>query len=69
MLTTWMEKKGMTMYRLSKAAGVPYSTVNDLCSGKTRLEKYWMFPWKNCLPLVFYIVAALRILKVRSVTE
>ena len=39
MLTTWMEKKGMTMYRLAKTAGVPYSTVNDLCSGKTRLEK------------------------------
>ena len=39
MLTMWMEKKRMTMYRLSKTAGIPYSTVNDICSGKTRLEK------------------------------
>ena len=27
------------MYRLAKASSVPYTTVSDLCSGKTRIEK------------------------------
>lgn len=34
-----MNRKNMTMYRLSKTADVPYSTISDLCSGKTRIEK------------------------------
>lgn len=32
-------KKNMTKYRLSVLSGVPYATLNDICSGKTRLEK------------------------------
>ena len=24
-----------TMYRLAKDSGVPYSTINDICTGKT----------------------------------
>ena len=34
-----MENKNITMYRLSKDAGVPYATVNDICSGKAELVK------------------------------
>ena len=29
----------MTKYRLAVAAEVPHATLNDICSGKTRLEK------------------------------
>lgn len=32
-------KRGMTKYRLSLLAGVPHATLNDICSGKTRIEK------------------------------
>lgn len=34
-----MLKKNMTKYRLSRDSGIPYTTVNDICNGKTRLEK------------------------------
>ena len=27
-----------TMYRLAKDSGVPYSTINDVCTGKSRIE-------------------------------
>ena len=29
----------MTRYRLAFTAGIPHATLNDICSGKTRLEK------------------------------
>lgn len=29
----------MTKYRLAVRAGVPHATLNDICSGKTKLEK------------------------------
>ena len=34
-----MSQKGLTMYRLSKVCNLPYTTINDICSGKARLEK------------------------------
>ena len=34
-----MEQKRITKYRLSKDSGIPYTTINDICSGKARLEK------------------------------
>ena len=34
-----LQQKNMTIYRLSKESGVPYSTLNDICNGKTQLEK------------------------------
>ena len=34
-----LERQNMTKYRLSKLSDVPYSTLNDLCNGKTSLEK------------------------------
>ena len=34
-----MRQNHISMYRLSKASEVPYTTLNDIVSGKTRLEK------------------------------
>ena len=34
-----LENKGMTKYRLAKLSGVPHTTLNDIFSGKTRIEK------------------------------
>lgn len=33
-----LEMQHMTKYRLSKASGVPQTTINDICSGKAVLE-------------------------------
>ena len=32
-------QSGMTKYRLAKLSGVPHATLNDLCSGKSHIEK------------------------------
>ncbi len=32
-------ESGLTKYRVAKVSGVPHATLNDLCSGKTRIEK------------------------------
>lgn len=32
-------EKGMTKYRLAKLSGVPHATLNDICNGKTKIEK------------------------------
>ena len=32
-------QSGMTKYRVAKQSGIPYATLNDLCSGKTSIEK------------------------------
>lgn len=34
-----LEKRNMTKYRLSKESGVPQATINDICSGKTAVDK------------------------------
>ncbi len=34
-----LKERDITVYRLAKDSGVPYATVNDICNGKTRLEK------------------------------
>ncbi len=34
-----LAKRDMTKYRLAVQAGIPHTTLNDICSGKTRLEK------------------------------
>lgn len=34
-----LERKNMSLYRLSKNSGVPYATVHDICHGKTSLDK------------------------------
>ena len=32
-------KRDMTKYRLAVQAGIPHATLNDICSGMTKLEK------------------------------
>jgi len=39
MVERLLKKKNMTKYRLAVEAGIPHATLNDICSGKTRLEK------------------------------
>lgn len=34
-----LSQRGITKYRLSKSSGVPQTTINDICSGKTHIEK------------------------------
>ena len=34
-----LEERNITKYRFSKDSGIPYTTIQDLCSGKTRIEK------------------------------
>ena len=34
-----LAKRDMTKYRLAVQAGIPHATLNDICSGKTKLEK------------------------------
>ena len=34
-----LEQRNMTKYRLSKSSGVPQTTIIDICSGKSRIEK------------------------------
>ena len=34
-----LEKNKMSKYKLSKLSGVPYSTISDICSGKTDIKK------------------------------
>ncbi|NBK94386.1 helix-turn-helix domain-containing protein [bacterium 1XD21-13] len=34
-----LKKRNMTKYRLAIEVGIPHATLNDICSGKTRLEK------------------------------
>ncbi len=36
-LQTMLKEKGLTMYQLSKASGVPKTTVIDICSGKSEI--------------------------------
>ena len=34
-----INKKSLSKYRVAKNSGIPYMTLNDICSGKTRLDK------------------------------
>ena len=34
-----LERRHMTKYRLAVEAGIPHTTLNDICNGKTKLEK------------------------------
>ena len=34
-----LHEKNLSIYRLSRLSGVPYTTLNDICSEKTKLEK------------------------------
>jgi predicted transcriptional regulator len=34
-----LKEKGMSRYSLSKASGIPWATLSDICSGKTSLTR------------------------------
>lgn len=34
-----LQKRGISRYRLSKDSKVPWATLSDICSGKTKLER------------------------------
>lgn len=34
-----LAKRNITKYRLAVQAGIPHATLNDICSGKTKLKK------------------------------
>lgn len=34
-----LKDKNMSRYKLSKTSGVPQTTITDICSGKTSIEK------------------------------
>lgn len=34
-----LQEKGLSRYRLSKESGVPWATLSDICSGKTKFER------------------------------
>ncbi len=34
-----LSEKNMSIYKLAKLSGVPYSTVNDVCNNKTSIAK------------------------------
>ena len=34
-----LKEKNKSVYWLAKASEIPYATVNDICNGKTKLEK------------------------------
>lgn len=38
-IDTLLAKKKITRYQLAISAGIPHATLNDLCNGKTRLER------------------------------
>lgn len=38
-LESVMERKGLTRYQLSKISGIPWSTLSNICTGKTDFEK------------------------------
>ncbi|MBQ1410963.1 MAG: helix-turn-helix domain-containing protein [Oscillospiraceae bacterium] len=39
LLTELLAQRGISKYSLAKSSGVPYTTLNDICSGKTHLTK------------------------------
>lgn len=38
-LSEYLATQNISQYRISKDSGVPYTTVHDLCCGKTRIDK------------------------------
>lgn len=39
MINQLMQEKKLSKYRLAKNSGIPYTTVNDICSGHAQLSK------------------------------
>jgi len=56
-----LTENGMTKYRLAKLSGVPHATLNDICSGKTCIEK--------CLGKTLYKLSKALSVSMESVTD
>ena len=39
MINDLLKEKSITKYRLSKLSGIPYTTINDVCSGKADIKR------------------------------
>ena len=39
MINKLISERNLSLYKISKLSGIPYTTVNDICRGRTRLEK------------------------------
>lgn len=39
MVTNLLKKQNITQYRLSKLSGIPYTTINDICSSRADIRK------------------------------
>lgn len=39
MLNSLLQEKNLTKYRLSKLSDIPYTTINDICSGRADIRK------------------------------
>ena len=38
MLKDYLKEKNLSMYKVSKESGVPYSTLNDLVNGRVKID-------------------------------
>lgn len=38
-INEYLKENNISKYRLSQTSGVPYTTISDICNGKTKLEK------------------------------
>ena len=39
MIQEIMQQKNISIYRLAKTTGIPYTTVNDICNGRAHLGR------------------------------
>ena len=51
-ITELLERKKLTKYRLAIESGVPHSTLNDIISGRTRIEKSSGAPLVNLITVL-----------------
>jgi len=56
-----LAERNITKYRLSKESGVPHTTIQDICGGKTRIEK--------CTTEVVYRIAKVLDLPMEELVE
>lgn len=56
-----MSKKNITMYRLAKESGIPNTTINDLCNGRTSIE--------NCSGITLYKIAKVLNVSIEELIE
>jgi transcriptional regulator with XRE-family HTH domain len=38
-IETILKRQGITKYQLAQKSGIPYTTLSDICSGKSKIEK------------------------------